>query len=109
VLCCSSSSTYTNKKELEEIPPNDEIEALVTARALVSVLNHSTQMLDKLKEIQVQRNVDENALGMTNDVVTHWWSTNTMIDRMLNLKSPIRKLYYEELDDGTRKDVYVMA
>jgi hypothetical protein len=36
------------------------------ASSLVSVLNHSTQMFDKLKDIQVQRNIDENALGLVN-------------------------------------------
>jgi hypothetical protein len=44
----------------------EEIAALKTAQALVSVLNHSTQMFDKLKDIQVQRNIDENALGLVN-------------------------------------------
>jgi hypothetical protein len=109
VLCCSSPSTDAKKKAFEESTPNDEIEALIIARALVSVLNHSTQVLDKLKEIQVQRNVDENALGLTNDVENGWWSTYIIIDRMLNLKFPIRNLYYEELDDDTRKDVSVLA
>jgi hypothetical protein len=29
--------------------------------------------------------INENALGLTNDVVTGWWYTYMMIDHMLNL------------------------
>jgi cobalamin biosynthesis Co2+ chelatase CbiK len=77
----------------------EEIAALKTARALVSVLHHSTQMLDKLKDIQVQRNIDENALGLVNGFVTRWWNTYDMLEQMLNLKSLIQQLYYEELEE----------
>jgi hypothetical protein len=65
-------------------------------------------MLDKLKEIQVHMNVDENVLELTHGVVKRWWSTYMMIYCMLKLKSHIRQLYYEELDDETRTDVSVL-
>jgi hypothetical protein len=69
IAVCCSPSTYTKKKALEE---NAKIEELKIVRALVSVLNHSTQMLDKLKEIQVQRNYDDNPFKIMSDVVTRW-------------------------------------
>jgi hypothetical protein len=75
----------------------------------MSVFSNSTQMLDNLKEIQVQRNNDDNTVGIVNDIVMRWWSTYLIFEQILKLKIPARQLYYEELDDDARKEVSTLA
>jgi hypothetical protein len=72
----------------------DKVAALKTSRALCSILNHSTQMLDKLKAIQMQRNTCQEPLGIVNDVCKQWWSTYDMLAQVTRLKIPINHLFY---------------
>lgn len=59
------------------------------ARDIVTFLNNSTQALEKLKNlIKALEGKDYNK-GVIADVVTRWWSTYNMIQRLLDVKAAI--------------------
>lgn len=70
-----------------------EASTLLKARALVGTFNSSTQLMNYLKELQDSFNKVEGSsdrvLGLIQDVVTRWWSTFTMCERLLRLRTHI--------------------
>jgi hypothetical protein len=72
------------------------------------VLNHSTQLFEKLKQLQQDDDENANIGGLVNDTVTRWWSTYNFLERMLRLKEPIKKLLYNEIFDDTRNDTSIL-
>ena len=66
---------------------------LSKARALVGTFNSSTQLMKFLKTLQEQLNqvagTNNNVVGLIPDVITRWWSTFTMCERLLRLKTHI--------------------
>jgi hypothetical protein len=69
-----------------------EAETLLKARALVGTFNSSTQLMNYLKRLQASFNEVEGSnkiLGLIQDIVTRWWSTFTMCERLLRLKTHI--------------------
>ena len=69
--------------------------SVTKARAIVTFFNSSTQATEKLKKKQKQiADSDDDSstsvpLGVVTDVVTRWWSTFAMIERLLKLKAAI--------------------
>ena len=74
--------------EKEEIF-GDAYSSIEKARKLVSYFNKSTQALEKLKTSQELLVKNNSPKGIVNDVVTRWWSTYDMIERLLVLKPAI--------------------
>jgi hypothetical protein len=62
-----------------------EGELMKKARGLVVHFNASSQASESLKNIQLQNNVNK-PIGMLGDVVTRWWSSFTMLKRLLDLR-----------------------
>ena len=54
------------------------------------VFNSSTQATERLKELQTRMpELKGKVKGLINDVVTRWWSTHAMIERLLELKEAL--------------------
>ena len=76
-------------------------QALKKARDIVSFINKSTQANEKLKDKQkVIDGYDGRPKTVVKDVVTRWWSTHAMIERLLHLKPAINMM----ADEGHLKD-----
>jgi hypothetical protein len=102
-------STHGQKRKSNgNLPKSDEIDALRKAREFTTVLNHSTQLFEKLKQLQQEDNENANIVGLVNDTVTRWWSTYNLLERMLHLKEPIKKLIYNEIFDDARNDTSIL-
>jgi hypothetical protein len=56
-------------------------------RDLCGAFNSSTQLMDRLKNIQLSMDAEKPALVLIQDVVTRWWSTHQQIERVLKLKN----------------------
>ena len=74
----------------------DDFKTLTKARVLVNFFSHSIAATNRLKNVQAgdeacQRLYGKNyiPLKVVTDVVTRWWSTYSMIDRLLWLQVPI--------------------
>ena len=79
---------------------SDLVHSLEVAKAHVSFINKSPQALSTLKQKQVNlaHSNGKSAvvpLGVKADVVTRWWSTHDMIERLLILKDPIKMMTAE--------------
>jgi hypothetical protein len=102
------STNGQKRKANGNLPKSDEIDALRKAREFTTVLNHSTQLFDKLKQLQQEDDENANIVGLVNDTVTRCWSTYNLIERMLRLKEPIKKLLYNEIFDDTQNDTSIL-
>jgi zinc finger BED domain-containing protein 1 (E3 SUMO-protein ligase ZBED1) len=76
------------------------MESIDKAKAHVTYFNKSSQGLDKLKKAQGEK----KQLGVVTDVVTRWWSTLDMLERMIKLKPFIVMLRAQ----GDLKDIAKM-
>jgi hypothetical protein len=61
------------------------------ARALVGHFLSSSQAMETLKDYHIR---ESTILGLIQDVVTRWWSTWNMIQRLMALKK-----YIDRMDD----------
>jgi hypothetical protein len=83
----------------------DESELLMKARALVACFTSSSQKERDLKEAQVLLYPGltfEKALKAIQDVVTRWWSTYSMVLRLLQLKPAIELLVQQKKLEATK-------
>jgi hypothetical protein len=74
----------------------DNFDTLTKARELVNFFSRSTNATNRLKFVQANDPACQELYGdnytplkVVTDVVTRWWSTYSMIDRLLWLKVPI--------------------
>ena len=67
------------------LPEEEHAHALLSARELCTSFSSSTQLMDKLLEFQKSQLVPRPKKTLQ-DVKTRWWSTYTMISRLLLLK-----------------------
>ena len=75
-----------------------EANALKQARSLVGKVNKSTQLKDRLLSIQDQlQQLPLRSVTVIQDIVTRWWSTYSMCERLLRLKTYIAVMANEEL------------
>jgi len=81
-------STIIYKEEfLGEHSGDDNTTILRKARSLATFFNSSTQALFELKDIQRKSDAyTKEPLGVVQDVTTRWWSTYSMIERLLYLR-----------------------
>ena len=66
-------------------------DALKSARSLVGSIKSSTQAAADLSALL--KSLEQKDLGVIQDVVTRWWSTYSMIERLLKLKDALKLLY----------------
>ena len=80
----------------------DKFVLMKKCRSLVEVFTTSTQKMDKLLNIQSSMNVYNGKVPVKviQDVVTHWWSTYTMLDRLVYLKQAITALIADNIISG---------
>ena len=73
---------------------NNRFVLMKKCRSLVEVFTTSTQKMEKLLKIQQSMNVYNGKVPVKTiqDVVTRWWSTYTMLDRLAYLKPAITAL-----------------
>jgi hypothetical protein len=102
------STNGQKRKANGNLPKSDEIDALRKVREFTTVLNHSTQLFEKLKHLQQEDDENPNIVGLVNGTVTQWWSTYNLLERMLCLKEPIKKHLYNEIFDNTRNDTSIL-
>jgi hypothetical protein len=71
-----------------------EISTMAKRQTLVEFFSISTQSTEALKKRQAAMNHYANKahVGVIVDVVTHWWSTWSMCNRLLHLKNALRAL-----------------
>jgi len=69
------------------LPGCDEV--MKKCRAMCTFFDKSTQALDHLKDIQRNNNI-RIPVGVVQDVVTRWWSTLAMLERLLRLRTYIQ-------------------
>jgi hypothetical protein len=84
----------------EDLPPNNleaEIHTMAKARTLVEFFSRSNQSTEALKKQQAAMNhySDKLPVGVIVDVVTRWWSTWSMCNRLLHLKNALRALEHD--------------
>ena len=72
-------------------------EAVQQARALVGSIKGSSQHAQHVKEALIRLNMI--VLAVIQDVTTRWWSTWSMIARLLQLKRALQSLHRDELLD----------
>jgi hypothetical protein len=68
-------------------------QVMKTARSLCEYFDKSSQASDKLKAQQVAMDPDKCPLKLIQDVITRWWSTHRMIERLLLLHPFIKSLH----------------
>jgi hypothetical protein len=77
-----------NDAEMLALEEVHDLDTIKKARRLMEHFNKSNQQLAKLKE--QQKNMDtyniKETLGVVVDVVTQWWSTYSMCERLLYLQ-----------------------
>lgn len=88
---CADHLIETITKRAFEAPGVNN--AVKIARKVASFLNKSTQAGDALMAIQRALTKQKEALLSKLDVVTRWWSTDTMIERLLKLKPYLQTLH----------------
>ena len=59
-------------------------------REIIGHFNQSNQMNEVLRAAQLSLARDKPPLQLIQDVVTRWWSTQTMLARLIKLKAPLR-------------------
>lgn len=69
------------------------VSSLKKARALVSYFHSSTTATEKLAAAQRTINPNGITLKLLSDVKTRWWSTHTLIGRVLTLKPALQYLF----------------
>jgi len=91
VMDLSAKLVIRSKKNhrLEEAVGEELVESIDKARAHVKHLNKSPKGLAKLKSLQTERKIP---LGVIVDIITRWWSTLSMMDRMLALRPVINQM-----------------
>ena len=67
-------------------------QAMKAARSLIELFSKSTQAMDKLMKIQEALGIHP-AKRIIQDVVTRWWSTWSMLNRLNELERPIQSLF----------------
>jgi hypothetical protein len=89
----------------------DDFHTLAKARVLVNFFSHSTMATDRLKNVQANDPACQELYGdnyvplkVVTDVVTRWWSTYSMIDRLLWLRVPISILIARDQCPGLSGD-----
>jgi hypothetical protein len=97
---CVAHIIQTTTKKTAADPDNiavadPEAGALKAARALVTTINESSQINEKLFETQDSLNANlppeqrRQAVTVIQDVKTRWWSTYSMVERLLRLKDSL--------------------
>ena len=71
--------------QVEDAP----VATLESARGLCTTFSKSTQLMDQLLASQKQLEPDERAKKTIQDVATRWWSTYSMVQRLLHLRANI--------------------
>jgi len=113
-ICCSDHVMHLTaslvikskkNKRLEEAVGEELVESIEKARAHVKCLNKSTQGLKKLKSLQTGK---KTPLGVVVDIITRWWSSLDMMERMIDLKEFIDQMraggHLESVDEMTSND-----
>ena len=91
----SEDDSEVDNLRLEDLLDKD-FSVLKKARALVRYLKKSTINMEKLRRLQRSMETAGNnkrELQLVNDVVTRWWATLDMIERLLRLKPAILALF----------------
>jgi hypothetical protein len=83
-----------NDAEMLDLDEVDDLDTMKKARRLVEHFNKSIQQLEKL--LKNRKNKDtctgKQAVGMIVDVVTRWWSTYSMCERLIYLQPALAAL-----------------
>jgi hypothetical protein len=72
------------------------VSSLKKARALVSYFHSSTIATEKLAVAQRSTNPNGAVLKLHSDVKTRWWSTHTLVERVLELKAALQYVFDQE-------------
>lgn len=75
---------------------DNSVTVLKKSRDLVSYFHSSTIATEKLITAQKQLNPTSIPLKLVQDVKTRWWSTHSMITRILELREPLQHLFQNE-------------
>jgi hypothetical protein len=94
---------YEKKAQMEEALGVAYATSVTKARAIVSHFNQSTQALGKLKNAQSVLKPGCSPLGLVTDVVTYWWSTHDMVQRLTQLQPSLATLFAEADEVGLGK------
>ena len=89
-LCYEKKNKKKDNASLEDIIGEEFAETLTKARKIVSFINKSSQAKEKLlKKQALFEEMKGRPKSVITDVVTRWWSTYSMIDRLLELRPAI--------------------
>ena len=81
-------------------PVDDEqdttISAIKKARALVTYFHSSAIASQKLADAQRSINPNGIVLKLISDVKTRWWSTHSLLERLLHLKEALKFVFAQE-------------
>jgi hypothetical protein len=79
--CCDHVLELVTKV-INDLPEFDVL--LAKARKIVGSIKHSSSLNEQLLELQ--RFAKENAVSVIQDIVTRWWSTFNMVQRLMRLR-----------------------
>ena len=75
---------------------DNSVGVIKKARNLVSHVNSSIIASDKIKSTQFQLSPSSTALKLVSDCETRWWSTHSLVERIVKLKAPLLLVFQEE-------------
>jgi hypothetical protein len=89
--CIDHKLELVTKLAFKDIP--ESIGTMAACRAIVTFFNSSSQATEKLKEKTKARL--GSALTVIQDVVTRWWSTFSMCERLLRLRNSLTVMHLD--------------
>jgi len=78
----------------------DSLNTMTMCRELVGAFHHSDQAMEVLLKLQ-KGNGRQRAVVLIQDIPTRWWSTFSMIERLLRLKEPVETCINNSMIDAS--------
>jgi hypothetical protein len=89
--CIDHKLELVTKLAFKDVP--ESLHTMAACRSIVTFFNSSSQATEKLKEKSKSRL--GVALTVVQDVVTRWWSTYSMCERLLRLKNTLTVMHLD--------------
>jgi len=95
---------FSGNVEAEAYDGDSSVSVIRKARNLVSHVNASVTASDKIKNSQLKLSPNCTPLKLVSDVETRWWSTHSLIERIVKLKDPLLEVFAQEFRHRERQD-----
>jgi len=104
VLQLTAVLAFSGNVAAESEDGDTSVSVIRKARNLVSHVNASVIACDKIRNAQLKLSPNCTPLKLVSDVETRWWSTHSLIDRIVKLKDPLLEVFAQEFRHRERHD-----